>query len=54
MNILESQQIEIEKLQMENRSLKEQLEESMDLSEQLTSQNQKLQKQIDKLKNLQK
>ena len=47
--ILEKQQAEIEGLYLENSSLKEQLDESLQLNEQLTRQNKTLQKQINEL-----
>ena len=43
---------EISRFKMEIHSLREQLEESMQLNEQLLSQNGRLQKQIEELKNL--
>ena len=50
MNILEDQQNEIEQLMKENKRLKEELDESLDLGEQLTAQVKTLTEQITKLK----
>ena len=52
-DLLERQQAEIDSLQEQlEESLKEQLEESLKLNEQLTTQNKRLQEQIDELSNL--